>query len=163
MTKLEMELHATESVLQGSVLRCENLKDTVVSVAMGETAESLIPLLLQLDRIQYLAEKVRVETNKALTYLTRDYIPRDLQTRGLTGLNTPDSKLTLREDLSAKVINPEKLHQFLEEHGAGDVMKYTIHNATLKKVVKDFAEQGVLVPGDACEVAVHSYVHFTKG
>lgn len=177
----------------GPISRLVEKQGRLESVANGIDVDTLYKKVLEIDASINTIEEVLKRRKKDLFQVRQQQIPDLMQEFGLSTVSTSDGvKIKIEKGVSVTTKSTEKLHKYMRDNGAGDLIKNQVmvtvaneeerkevigkldetmceyknkegvHSATLKKYVKDLLEEGKQLPPEAANVYEYEYSKIQK-
>lgn len=131
----------------------DNLRDELEAMALPDLAKELV-------KAKSVLESIKADEKKAqsyVDYIAKELLPDRMDQEGISSVKFEGiGRLQKSAQIQCSVRKDDKnsLHEFLREHGYGDMISETVHPSTLKAWAKELITDGIEVPE---QVNVHHY------
>lgn len=127
-----------------------------------------VDVIKEMDKLRKAKEDAEAELktiNAEYDYVRHIYIPELFEREGIDNLKVTDvGRVSLTADLRVSVLseNKDRVFEFFDMLGKGDIVTKTINASTLKAVVKSMILNGDEVPEDLIKVTPFTRASITK-
>lgn len=117
-------------------------------MALKDKIAEMKALKERIDKGEELLKQLREQYDKLRLFT----VPEAMMEQDMTSIRGEFGRCTLQGDLTVKVFDKEKLHEWLEGSGFGALIVPTVNAQTLKSFVKEQQGAGTMLPEDILQV-----------
>jgi len=160
LAQLEADAKATYDDLQA-----EPLDDQFMYDLIGEEATpvQMAEMFLRLRALYETADEIKKTYSKFFDWFRVQYIPDRMDELGASSIKVPGiGRLGLTDDLRVKTLDKDKMYEWLEQQGLGDLITETVNASSLKATLRRKLQGGEEIPDDLFSLSPFTRAAVTK-
>lgn len=160
-------------VIGEAVAEAQSAFDTFLSKGHDFDSMEMTELAMMQQALSILtdmSDELKKSLQKVLDRIRLGALPNKMQEEGMESFKLAGVGLVYTvSDMHVGLVKdpdgqePAEAYEWLEDRGHGDLIKRTVHNASLKALVKSLIRDGVAIPDDLFQVTPFTRAQVRKG